>query len=85
MAVKPVLRMGHPVLNRRAAEVTQFDTDELRDLLVDMHDTMKALNGAGLAAPQIGVSLENIGKVIDETMGGVRLIVAKMVERHGGS
>jgi peptide deformylase len=55
--VKQVLRMGNPVLLQRAAEVQSFDTVELRSLLEDMHETMRALNGAGLAAPQIGVSL----------------------------
>jgi peptide deformylase len=50
--------MGDPVLLQVAKPVEQFDTPELRELLVDMHDTMAALNGAGLAAPQIGVSLQ---------------------------
>ncbi len=49
--------MGHPVLLEKAKPVTHFDTPELRRLLEDMHDTMLHLNGAGLAAPQIGVSL----------------------------
>jgi peptide deformylase len=56
MAVRPVLRMGDPLLLQVAKPVQRFDTEELRSLLVDMHDTMEALNGAGLAAPQIGVS-----------------------------
>lgn len=56
MSVRPVLRMGDPLLLQVAKPVEQFDTPELRELLVDMHDTMAALNGAGLAAPQIGVS-----------------------------
>ena len=56
MSVRPVLRMGDPMLLQVAKPVEQFDTPELRELLVDMHDTMAALNGAGLAAPQIGVS-----------------------------
>src|SRR5437763_732784 len=55
--IKDVLRMGDPRLLQRAEPVQQFDTRELHDLLADMHDTMRALNGAGLAAPQIGVSL----------------------------
>jgi peptide deformylase len=58
MAVRPVLRMGDPLLLQVAKPVERFDTEELRSLLVDMHDTMEALNGAGLAAPQIGVSLQ---------------------------
>ena len=49
--------MGHPVLRERAKPVSQFNTPELASLLTDMLDTMQALDGAGLAAPQIGVSL----------------------------
>lgn len=56
MAARPVLRMGHPVLRQVAAPVAQFDTAELRELVRDMDDTMRALDGAGIAAPQIGVS-----------------------------
>jgi peptide deformylase len=58
MAVRRVLRMGDPLLLQVAKPVEQFDTPELRELLVDMDDTMAALSGAGLAAPQIGVSLQ---------------------------
>lgn len=57
MAVRPVLRMGHPLLLRRAAELQDFAAPALGDLLEDMRDTMAALDGAGLAAPQIGVSV----------------------------
>ncbi len=57
MAVRPVLRMGDPRLFRVSQPVTQFNTSELHELLADMQDTMQALNGAGLAAPQIGVAL----------------------------
>jgi peptide deformylase len=49
--------MGHPVLNQVAEPVELFGTRELQQLVEDMQDTMRALNGAGLAAPQIGVSL----------------------------
>ena len=56
MAVRDVLRMGHPVLRERAKPVEAFGTAELRALLQDMQDTMAFKNGAGLAAPQIGVS-----------------------------
>jgi peptide deformylase len=49
--------MGDPRLLERAREIEQLDTPELHALLVDMHDTMEALSGAGLAAPQIGVPL----------------------------
>ena len=58
MAVKPVLRMGEPLLYRVADRVTAFDTPELHALIQDMHDTMTHMNGAGIAAPQIGVSLQ---------------------------
>jgi len=57
MAVREVLRMGHPVLRERAKPIEKFATPELRALLQDMQDTMAAKNGAGLAAPQIGVGL----------------------------
>lgn len=56
MPVRPVLRMGDPILLQVARPVEKFATQELRGLLADMRDTMAALNGAGLAAPQIGVS-----------------------------
>ena len=55
MSVKPVLKMGHPTLLSRSEEVSQFDTAELHALIQDMKDTMTHLNGAGIAAPQIGV------------------------------
>ena len=58
MAVRKVLRMGDPRLLQRAQPVAKFDTAELRELLTDMQDTMAALDGAGLAAPQIGVGLQ---------------------------
>ena len=58
MAVRAVLKMGEPLLLQQAKPVEQFDTPELHALLADMHDTMQAENGAGLAAPQIGVSLQ---------------------------
>lgn len=58
MAVRPVLKMGDSRLLQVAKPVETFDTPELHALLTDMHETMEALNGAGLAAPQIGVSLQ---------------------------
>jgi peptide deformylase len=57
MAVRPVLRMGDPRLLERSREVERFDTPDLHELLQDMHDTMDAMSGAGLAAPQIAVPL----------------------------
>ncbi len=58
MAIKPVLKMGEPVLLQVARPVERFDTLELHSLIKDMQDTMASLHGAGLAAPQIGVSLQ---------------------------
>jgi peptide deformylase len=49
--------MGDPRLLAHSAPVERFDTPELAELLADMHDTMEQLDGAGLAAPQIGVAL----------------------------
>jgi len=57
VAVREVLKMGHPLLQQVAAPVGEFNTTELDALLLDMFDTMAALDGAGLAAPQIGVNL----------------------------
>lgn len=58
MTIHTILKMGDPRLLRIAPPVTQFDTDELHLLISDMFDTMRAVNGAGLAAPQIGVDLQ---------------------------
>ena len=55
--IKEVLRMGDPRLLQRSQEIDGFGTAELQALLQDMRDTMAHLNGAGLAAPQIGVGL----------------------------
>jgi peptide deformylase len=57
MAVRPVLKMGEPLLLQKAVPVEHFDTPQLHALIQDMHDTMAAMDGAGIAAPQIGVSL----------------------------
>jgi peptide deformylase len=62
-----IVKYGQPVLERRGADITEFDTPELRQLIEDMFDSMYAAKGVGLAAPQIG-----IGKrlaVIDTTTG----------------
>lgn len=58
MAIRPVLKMGEPLLLQTAEAVLEFDTEALHDLIQDMRDTMADLSGAGLAAPQIGVSLQ---------------------------
>ena len=58
MAVKLVLRMGDPRLLTPSRPIKKFRTAALNELIADMRDTMAALNGAGLAAPQIGVNLQ---------------------------
>jgi peptide deformylase len=57
MAIREVLKMGDPRLLEVAQPVAEFGSPELKSLLSDMQDTMRDLNGAGLAAPQIGVGL----------------------------
>jgi peptide deformylase len=66
MAVRPVLRMGDPRLLEPSRPVERFDTLELHALIADLNDTMRALNGAGLAAPQIGVGLQVVIFGVDE-------------------
>jgi len=58
MAIREILKMGDPRLLRQAQPVTQFGSPELAQLVDDMFETMRAVNGAGLAAPQIGVDLQ---------------------------
>lgn len=58
MPIRDILRMGDSRLLERAGPVGDFDTQELHALVQDLHDTMHASQGAGLAAPQIGVSLQ---------------------------
>jgi peptide deformylase len=58
MSVREILKMGDPRLLRMAAPVAEFDTPDLLALIEDMFDTMRAANGAGLAAPQIGEDLQ---------------------------
>ncbi len=58
MAVREILKMGDARLLRTAQPVSAFDTDTLHLLVTDLLDTMRAANGAGLAAPQIGVDLQ---------------------------
>ena len=58
MTIREILKMGDPRLLRVAQPVAAFDTDELHLLVRDMFETMAAVDGAGLAAPQIGVDLQ---------------------------
>ncbi len=76
MATKEVLRMGDARLLRVAEAVTAFNTAELHALLADMRDTMHAMSGVGLAAPQIGV---NLRVVIFQVEGNPRYPEAEAV------
>ncbi len=58
MSLREILKMGDPRLLHQAEPVTAFDTPELYALIEDLFETMHAANGAGLAAPQIGVNLQ---------------------------
>jgi peptide deformylase len=58
VSVREILKMGDPRLLRVARPVERFDTPELHGLVADLFDTMRAAQGAGLAAPQIGVDLQ---------------------------
>jgi peptide deformylase len=68
VAVKPIRLFGDPVLTTPAAEVTTFDK-ELRKLVKDLTDTMLDAPGAGLAAPQLGVSLRVFTYDVDDVIG----------------
>ena len=67
MAVLDILKMGDARLLRVAQPVKAFGTSQLMDLLTDLMDTMAAANGAGLAAPQIGVDLQVVVFGSDDT------------------
>ncbi len=54
--IYPIVKLGDPVLEKKAEPVTEFDTPELHKLIEDMFETMYANRGVGLAAPQIGIS-----------------------------
>ena len=65
--IYPIVKYGQPVLETKAAEITEFDTTDLHKLVEDMFESMYAAKGVGLAAPQIGVG-KRIA-VIDTTVG----------------
>jgi len=60
MAIRPILKMGEPLLLQTAIQVPPeaIASNEIQDIIQDLLDTMKDANGAGLAAPQIGISLQ---------------------------
>jgi peptide deformylase len=85
MAVREIVKYGHPSLHTPAAAVVRYD-QELQNLVQDMVDTMYGASGVGLAAPQIGVSLRVI--VIDLSLGEdaqqlIRLVNPEIVAMDG--
>src|SRR5689334_13511867 len=84
--VRKIVKYGDPVLETAASDVTEFDTDELRELVADMWETMYAAKGVGLAAPQVGVSKRI--SVIDISVGEreeekIIIINPKVVNKEG--
>jgi len=80
MAQREILKMGDPRLLRTAQPVKAFDTPELHALVQDLLDTLKAVNGAGLAAPQIGVDLQVV--IFGSGAVNPRYPQAPVVPRH---
>ena len=58
MAIRDILKMGHPILLEVAKPIEVFNTPELDSIIEDMIDTMQENDGAGLAAPQIGLGMQ---------------------------
>lgn len=81
MAIREVLRMGSPCLLQKAEPVKAFNTPDLHSLIQDLEDTMHHMHGAGIAAPQIGVSLRVVifGQKIDHTTINPRYADAHLV------
>lgn len=85
MAIRPIVKWGDPVLHHPSQPVAAV-TDEIRQLLDDMNDTMIAAPGIGLAAPQIGVPLRVI--IVNLTVGDdpsqlIELVNPEFVSREG--
>ena len=80
MAIRNVLKMGDPILNKKSKQVVDFN-DRLHTLLGDMADTMYKEDGVGLAAPQVGVLRRAV--VVDIGEGLIELINPVIVETSG--
>ena len=66
MAIREILRMGNPILLKEAEKVEKFDMPEIHELIKDMIETMKDAEGAGLAAPQVGESIQLVVFGVDK-------------------
>lgn len=80
MAIRNVVKMGDPVLNKKCKKVVDFD-ERLHELLDDMADTMYDDEGVGLAAPQVGVIRRAV--VVDIGTGLIELINPEIIEASG--
>ena len=80
MAIRNILKMGEPLLNKKSKQVVDFN-DRLHTLLDDMADTMYKEDGVGLAAPQVGVLRRAV--VVDIGEGLIELINLVIVETSG--
>ena len=81
--IRDILKMGDPRLLQVARPVQRFNTPELRTLIEDMFDTMDHANGAGLAAPQIGISKRVIVVDVGDEHGLVEMVNPVIVEKEG--
>lgn|SRR3712207_109749 len=80
MAIRNVMKMGDPVLNKKAKPVVNFD-EKLHILLDDMADTMYDEDGVGLAAPQVGILRRAV--IVDVGTGLIELINPTIIESSG--
>lgn len=80
MAIRNILKMGEPLLNKKSKQIVDFN-DRLHTLLDDMADTMYKEDGVGLAAPQVGVLRRAV--VVDIGEGLIELINPVIVETSG--
>jgi len=83
LAIRPIVRAGHPVLREKAKRVRKIDSS-IQKLIEDMWETMYDAPGVGLAAPQIGVALRIVViDVHDESYEPLALVNPEIVKRSG--
>lgn len=80
MAIRNVVKMGDPVLNKKAKKVVDFN-EKLHTLLDDMADTMYNEDGVGLAAPQVGILRRAV--IVDIGTGLIELINPQIIAQEG--
>ena len=85
MAVLPIIKLGHPTLRKRAEEISEI-TDDIRELVDNMIDTMRLSEGIGLAGPQVNISRRIFIvdlEMIDETLSPQAYINPEIIESEG--